>query len=1612
MWNVPVRFLVMWSPIVAVSIGGGIYIYECTQTLLAPGTGFTIDYPTKNGSLKITCKTYNIDLLQQTVIIDQLVIRKKDGSLLARVPHFVATGISAIQGLTPKIQLKDAEVWVNRDAKGDLDILNMFESSQGTASQQPWQVSVKDSVIHFADQTVTNGAKNDIKIDSGNFVGMGENAEGGATLEIPGLAKGQIGFIKLSQSTSIYGKNITGKLEPVLARLRSGNEKTYVKSIDTLKIGGGTASGDFTMTLSNAPVQFLANFTALGTKVAWDTYTADLLDISGTASEAGFIGKAKFQDRQTKGEIEGNLSYAKETVFGGILSVSGVTPGYLESLKVKLPKDIDFTTAYSKGQLSFEKGRFGWNGKSSFESAKVYGLKVPHLDGDVSFQGDFVHASIKPTAVGETMVEGNFGVNLKSKEIYGSFSTPQLSAKDLSRWLPANVLQSKARLVGLIDGTLSRPNILVKGSLEPKIKLADRTLAYNPANVVLRFDGSSFNLDRLELTDDSGSLYASGTIDLKKGLNVRVVANNFDLTKLASTTSGKVDLQGQISGTIKEPRYGGKLQAYQFGYSGISGKVVAIASDFSGDVRGINFKEIDAMKGASQISGSLGIGFADQKLSGLFAVDGIDVSDIYEGELGGILDLKDISVSGTFSKPLVSGSFDAKKVLAFDFAADSAHGKISYDGERFRIFNADAVVAKGSFSDVSGVLDAKSKTGNLAGKFQKIDLSDIHQTFKLKAKNSKDEDMLQMLGQLAVRGSTSGTFDFGFSDGKIANLTGTGRVDDVFLNKATIGSGDWDVAYNGKDWSGNAFIGSLAEYFRLDGFSFSPTTQEIGGEFLSYKIPLRELILGAQPRLNWSDDLMEKLGIINGQLSTFAKFSGSSKSPSIDVPDFEISAIKLGKEGEGKVEDIGTFSMKATYANNNLSIVDGLLLGPKVSKITLPFAGTVNLPSNLAIPNGTAKLSGTIKDMTELNYDLAGSVYGFPISKFAPLVPALLDVDVFVDRADLKLTGNIKEPLLASQIKVSAGLTPEGKKVKSGVLASRLKVEGEISAKPAKKLGEGGASQVIGRGSFKFGPVEGAIDLSFLTNGSLTNIDKNAPFSLVSKLDGERDVTEFFSQADGIILGEKGARLSGGFEVGNTFEDMKFKGGLDLKVDSLRSVTKQPMFGRPVDTVLKDLVLSASLENDPTAGNVVRTRVTSATNYSKQDSKDPEFGFVRFDAKIPVNDLRKFNGEIGGWINADILDGSLAFKNLGLYQSFAQSTFAQATIFTELGKPIKVAGTLSKPKLSGSVFFDDVKTIIPTLLPTSGAPTESIIDPAFDLKFFVNNPMNIKSSLASVDVIGTGSVAGTFSNPKVNGQFTVEKGDLLLPGGKVKLTPDGTVTLKYDGSVLDSQAQLIANLLGETSSTILKNGVTPERQEVVLKISGDLLSSESQLLNVPLSDRSNQPLRITAKDQSGRDLSNDEIYRILGRTDILQSFLQAGVNSSVENDVKNAGLGLALPSLLNGLTNEIARSFHLDYVGVDYNAFEQTSISFVKTLGNSLFFQGRQQLLQPLPGKPTAYDFRLVYRPRQGPNAIRALSFSIGTDHLRPYKLSIDFSYRIRTRKAPYQTLKLDVPNK
>jgi hypothetical protein len=177
----------------------------------------------------------------------------------------------------------------------------------------------------------------------------------------------------------------------------------------------------------------------------------------------------------------------------------------------------------------------------------------------------------------------------------------------------------------------------------------------------------------------------------------------------------------------------------------------------------------------------------------------------------------------------------------------------------------------------------------------------------------------------------------------------------------------------------------------------------------------------------------------------------------------------------------------------------------------------------------------------------------------------------------------------------------------------------------------------------------------------------------------------------------------------------------------------------------------------------------------------------------------------------------------------------------------------------------------------------------------------------------------------------------------------------------------------------MRFGNLVERYDVDLFITGDLLSD--------------QPINIRAETTPG-DLSTQQVLRLLGQADLLES-LTASVKTSLGDQTVQQAIGtFILPSLFDPFTEELARQLGLDYLALEYNALEQTTINAAKTLGRGLTLQFRRQLFEPPAGTRQRYDLRLTYRIPSRHRLLSRTTLSLGLDQDRPWRIGLEFTTR------------------
>jgi hypothetical protein len=312
---------------------------------------------------------------------------------------------------------------------------------------------------------------------------------------------------------------------------------------------------------------------------------------------------------------------------------------------------------------------------------------------------------------------------------------------------------------------------------------------------------------------------------------------------------------------------------------------------------------------------------------------------------------------------------------------------------------------------------------------------------------------------------------------------------------------------------------------------------------------------------------------------------------------------------------------------------------------------------------------------------------------------------------------------------------------------------------------------------------------------------------------------------------------------------------------------------------------------------------------------------------------------------------------------------------------VLIGGTVASPLLSGEIGIYNARGKLPDAELGTATGGTFPINPRFDLKATLQNPAKVTTSAAELSVIGSGTLKGSLTRPQAEGELEALGGSIRLPTARVRIEPGGTAKVSYAaGRGGGAPAVSVdVDLEGRTHLTALRYGNEVERYEIILTIRGDLLQEGG--------------LTLLARSEPD-DLGQERILALLGQTEVLSGLLEQGLGGDAEQKFRQALTGAAVPYLFERLTGNLANTLGFDYLTLELDPLQQTSISFARSFGKGLVFQGTRQISEPLPGLPQKYDLRLVYRLPFRRGIFERVNFSVGTDELRPWKLAVEYTKR------------------
>jgi hypothetical protein len=398
-----------------------------------------------------------------------------------------------------------------------------------------------------------------------------------------------------------------------------------------------------------------------------------------------------------------------------------------------------------------------------------------------------------------------------------------------------------------------------------------------------------------------------------------------------------------------------------------------------------------------------------------------------------------------------------------------------------------------------------------------------------------------------------------------------------------------------------------------------------------------------------------------------------------------------------------------------------------------------------------------------------------------------------------------------------------------------------------------------------------------------------------------------------------------------------------------------------LSTMLQDLVLDMTF-NGETAS------ISATANGSEGGTLAIE------EAGVKLGNLADLFDSTVDTLAMNELFGSMKLNGLKVTYNDPQ----QGPLTATLGGGLLLGGNLQQPEITGQILVSSVNAAPPSALAEGGVPTRLPIDPRFNVSIIATDLMRLRMSTGDFYLGGSASLTGTLSSPDFTSTLLLERGSIRLPNARITIEPGGEINITYrpgPNGIAVARAEI--DMIGRTQVSAESFTGNVERYDVILTITGDLLEEGG----LQLSAQSDPP-----------DLSQDRILAILGQGDIFGT--GRGEAFRADRQLQSALVGIALPYVAGGLTERLANQLGLDYLNVEYNSFDQLSVTAAISLSRDIVLSGRRQLSSPLPGVKPKWEVRLSYRPPFRFRALRRFSLSIGMDQDRPWKIMVEYGIR------------------
>ncbi len=918
------RLGIAWIPTSLIAIWGVFYLSSCVQAVLAPGRAFHFSYVAEDGqTVNLDGKAYSYDPATQRLLVDTLTLGRKKQRPLLEVRRLL---VKLDKG-DPKIEVWGVTGLVERGLDGQFSVSQFAPKSEPGAPPPSFEMVAHDVELKYRDMSASPPLTQPIFIPEASLASALGAMAGKAAF---GLAKSKPRDIKFdfsmdkSNAYSVRATIANTDLAPLVSIAKPWLPKTAPAELKSLTFSEGRLDGTLLArgTGSAAPtLEGEANVTAKHLN-----YGVNVQDAGGQirliARGQGVRTVGSVEAKGTKITFDGLGNLATMAWAGNVVAVVNRPQSLPLALVKVIPKDLSFTDARYEGWVEWDGKTAQAQGKLAAANATYQGYSAEKLDSKISFADHRLVAQVDGVSVKGYRVAGAVEVDTITQSLNGFVRNLDQKSNFSFKSPDGRVGTISGSIEALISGKLSQPVLI--GEFDGAGNWDGQNLGRIQAR--LSGDTKALTLDRALLTGSSGSLTATGTINLSgQTLALNIQSSAVNLGKFVPDIDGRGYFKGTVSGSFKDPHLMGRVEAYNI-QSG-QNQVPEVTANLSASLHEILLKDGQVRYAGGRILAKGIYNLDTTEIAGSFSGTGLLLDELVRQDVEGRISIEEGSVNGTLKHPQAAAKIKAGDILGFGYSLDSFNATATLDQD---LISIDDIVATSKSGDVMGTanFDLQEQIGWAQLSVDGLPLEQYH---------SGD-------GSLPLSGIVSGTINASFGADFVPFVTLGGTIQDLRVASMDVGGGTWDGEFFNNQLTATALVGSVDRYIDLQSLDLNLTDKTINLKTLVANIELREILKGTKSSILKLNPDQEKLvDNWSGDINASVVVSGSLDNPNLHIQNLTTNKLAYGARRLGKLKaDVAhvdkVWNFDLGWADGGFSLA---------SKGTVADAGAIKAEANL-----------------------------------------------------------------------------------------------------------------------------------------------------------------------------------------------------------------------------------------------------------------------------------------------------------------------------------------------------------------------------------------------------------------------------------------------------------------------------------------------------------------------------------------------------------------------------------------------------------------------------------------------------------------------------------------